>query len=253
MISDHFRVTEGMSAVIFCIDSGNTRLKWGLHDGSSWRAQGALAQNEIARLAELAGQWPVPQKIMVANVAGDAVAHAIVAALAAWKVEPCFVRSEARRAGVSNGYTNPAQLGVDRWCALIGARRQTQAPVVVVGAGTATTIDTLDENGHFLGGFILPGFDLMRAALAKNTANLPWADGEWQAYPRCTDDAIASGCIEAQAGAIERAFERIAGHPGATCLLSGGAAEMLENRLRCPHRRSDHLVLEGLRTLAVER
>ncbi len=239
--------------MILCIDSGNTRLKWGLHDGSGWRAQGALAQNEIARLAELAGQLPAPQKIVVANVAGGAVAEAMLSALSAWEIEPCFVRSEAQCCGVINGYAHPAQLGVDRWCALVGARQQTTAPVVVVGAGTATTIDTLDENGHFLGGFILPGFDLMRSSLAKNTANLPLADGDWQAYPRCTDDAIASGCIEAQAGAIERAFERIAGHPEASCLLFGGGASRLANLLRCPHQRADHLVLEGLRILAVER
>lgn len=238
--------------MILCIDSGNTRLKWGLHDGYGWREQGVFAQNEVARLAELTRQWLVPQKIMVANVAGAAAAEAIVAALSAWGTVPGFVRSEARCAGVTNGYGQPGQLGVDRWCALIGARRQIQAPVVVVGAGTATTIDTLDENGNFLGGFILPGFDLMQAALAKNTANLPWADGVWQAYPRCTDDAIASGCIEAQAGAVERAFARISGHPAALCLLFGGAAPRLQERLGCPHQLMPNLVLEGLCVLAVE-
>ena len=238
--------------MIFCIDSGNTRLKWGLHDGSGWLELGALPQAEVAQLAEVVKRLPRPQQVMVANVAGEAVAKAIAAALAGWSVSPCFVRSEEKRAGVTNGYANPAQLGVDRWCALIGARRQTTAPVVVVGSGTATTIDTLDAEGHFLGGLILPGFDLMRSALAKNTANLPFADGDWQAYPRCTDDAIASGCIEAQAGAIERSFERIAGHPEASCLLFGGGASLLENHLRCPHRRVENLVLQGLCVLAVE-
>ena len=238
--------------MIFCIDSGNTRLKWGLHDGCGWLELGALPQAEVAQLAEVVKRLPRPQQVMVANVAGETVARAIEAALADWGVSPCFVRSEAIRAGVSNGYTNPAQLGVDRWCALLGAHQQTQGPVVVVGSGTATTIDTLDENGHFLGGFILPGFDLMRAALAKNTANLPWADGQWQAYPRCTDDAIASGCLEAQAGAIERVFERIAWHPEASCLLFGGGSTFLESRLRCPHRVVSTLVLDGLMTLSVE-
>jgi len=212
-----------------------------------------LPQAEVVQLAEVTKCLPRPQQVMVANVAGEAVASAIAAALTGWDVSPCFVHSEAKRAGVSNGYIHPGQLGVDRWCALIGARWQTKAPMVVVGCGTATTIDTLDENGHFLGGFILPGFDLMRAALAKNTANLPWAEGQWSAYPRCTDDAITSGCIEALSGGVERAFDRIASHPEATCLLFGGGAALLENCLRCPHRRADHLVLEGLRILAVER
>lgn len=238
--------------MIFCIDSGNTRLKWGMYDGSGWLELGALPQAEVAQLAEVVKRLPRPQQVMVANVAGEEVAKAIETGLSGWSITPGFARSEAKRAGVSNGYANPAQLGVDRWCALIGARRQSSAPVVVVGAGTATTIDTLDEDGHFLGGFILPGFDLMRSALAKNTANLPFADGDWQAYPRCTDDAIASGCIEAQLGAIERAFDRIAGHPDAVCLLFGGAAVRLESRLRCPHRVVPTLLLEGLYAIAVE-
>lgn len=238
--------------MIFCIDSGNTRLKWGMHDGSGWLELGALPQAEVAQLSQLVRQWPKPQKILVANVAGEAVAQAIVSALSAWGIEPCFVRSAAQCAGVSNGYAQPGQLGVDRWCALIGARRQTQAPVVVVGSGTATTIDTLDENGHFLGGFILPGFDLMRAALARRTANLPFANGDWQPYPRCTDDAIASGCLEAQSGAIERSFRRIAHHRQALCLLFGGGAPLLSPLLSIPCRIVPTLALDGLAFMAVE-
>ena len=75
-------------------------------------------------------------------------------------------------------------------------------------AGTATTIDSLDAAGTFLGGMILPGLDLMRRALARDTAGLAYADGQYAAQPRCTDDAIVTGCIEAQAGAIERAWTR---------------------------------------------
>lgn len=238
--------------MILCIDSGNTRLKWGLHDGSGWRAQGAFLQSEADRLADVAGQLPRPDRVMVANVAGDSTAAVIRAALSGWDLPTCFVRSESCRAGVCNGYLHPEQLGVDRWCALIAAWQQTKAPVVVVGSGTATTIDTLDAAGHFLGGLILPGFDLMRSALADRTANLPFAAGDWQAYPQATADAIASGCIEAQAGAIERAFGRIAGEPGATCLLFGGGAAGLEGRLGCPHRVRQELILDGLLIMAVE-
>ena len=113
-------------------------------------------------------------------------------------------------------------------------------------AGTATTIDTLDAGGRFRGGLILPGLDLMRRALARDTAALPLASGEHEAYPRNTDDAIISGCLEAQLGAIERAFMRIAGAPDSLCLLSGGAAQMLAPQLNIPHRLIDNLVLEGL-------
>ena len=61
--------------------------------------------------------------------------------------------------------------------ALVGARASVSGACVVVCAGTATTIDVLSADGEFRGGLILPGFDLMRAALANNTAQLPLAEG----------------------------------------------------------------------------
>ena len=235
--------------MILCIDSGNTRLKWGLSDGQRWLETGAFVQNDYAPLQALAERLQ-PARTLVANVAGETSAEAISAAFAGYQETLDFVRTGASAAGISNGYTHPAQLGVDRWCALIGARHQTAGAVVVVGSGTATTIDTLDENSRFLGGFILPGFELMRRSLASNTAQLPLASGDWLAYPRSTEDAIVSGCLEAQLGAIERAWQRIAERPDATCLLFGGNAGRLADQLSCPHRLIDNLVLEGLRILA---
>lgn len=238
--------------MILCIDSGNTRIKWGLREGDAWLAQGAVPQAEVGRLAELLASPTPPCRIMVANVAGRAAAVAIAQALAPWEEHIAFVQSEAKRAGVSNGYAEPGRLGVDRWCALVGARQATRAACLVVGAGTATTVDTLDAAGNFLGGLILPGFDLMRAALARNTAGLPLAQGSHQTYPRCTDDAIFSGCLEAQLGAIERAYARIAAEPGAECLLFGGAAPLLMEHLAVPRRQIDTLVLDGIFRLAQE-
>jgi pantothenate kinase type III len=50
-------------------------------------------------------------------------------ALGAWQPMLHEVKSRRRAAGVTNLYKNPARLGVDRWCALIGARAQTLPPV----------------------------------------------------------------------------------------------------------------------------
>lgn len=237
--------------MIVCLDSGNSRIKWGVHDGRTWLAQGAVAQAEVAQLASLSQKWPQPAKVLLANVAGPEAARRIRAQLGAWQPMFLEVKAEAWRGGVTNRYENPAQLGVDRWCALIGARAQTSAACIVVMAGTATTIDTLDAPGNFLGGLILPGLDLMHRALARDTAGLPFADGHYSPLPRCTDDAIVSGAIEAQAGAIERAFARLAAADG-RCLLSGGNAALLAAHLNIPCQVFENLPLEGLRRLAVE-
>lgn len=234
--------------MIVCIDSGNSRIKWGVGDAGAWLENGAVDQAASGKMADLAQRLPLPERVLLANVAGAAALANIVKALAPWRAVLHEVRSTAAAGGVVNLYEKPAQLGVDRWCALIAARAMSVAPCVVVMAGTATTIDTLDGEGRFLGGLILPGLDLMRRSLARDTAALPLAAGTYSVHPRCTDDAIVSGGIEAQVGAIERAVARLG--RGAECVLSGGAADVLGGHLDVPHRTVVNLVLEGLRRLA---
>jgi type III pantothenate kinase len=177
-------------------------------------------------------------------VAGKAIRRRIEA-LAAGLGRPLdWLTSSAAACGVSNGYDNPGQLGADRWAALIGARSLHAGAAIVVMAGTATTIDALDGDGRFRGGLILPGLALMRAALARNTADLPHAAGHYRPLPTNTDDAIVSGAIHATLGAIERMRATLG--MDTLCLLSGGAAGKLAPHLELPLRQVDNLVLEGL-------
>lgn len=228
--------------MILCLDAGNSRLKYGLFDGDGWRKQGALSHKDFdALLAELPAK---PTRIVACNVAGEAVRLRIEALAGRLNLPLDWLTSSAAACGVSNGYDNPAQLGADRWAALIAARALHEGPCVAVMAGTATTIDALDGSGLFRGGLILPGLSLMRAALARNTADLPHAAGHYRPHPTNTDDAIVSGAIHATLGAIERM--RAALGVETPCLLSGGAASELAPQLNAPDRLIDNLVLEGL-------
>ncbi len=227
------------------IDAGNSRIKWGVHDGSRWLDNGALATADVAWLSEAADEWPVA-RVVICNVAGSEVATSIAALLAGRHSQVSFLHASAEACGVRNTYEHPRQLGADRWAALIGARALLGSACLVVCAGTATTVDRLDAAGVFRGGLILPGYDLMRAALASNTAQLPLADGVFRSEPRNTMDAIVSGCLQAQLGAVERMFSAIATEPGARCLLTGGAAARLAAHLCIPFQLIDHLILSGL-------
>ena len=122
----------------------------------------------------------------------------------------------------------------------------------MVTSGTATTADVLDGAGVFQEGVILPGLDLMRSSLARDTAQLPLADGRFEPLPRRTVDAIVSGCLHAQLGAIERMFRLVEAETGAVCLLNGGAAGSLAPLLDIPLRQVDNLVLEGLARMLPE-
>lgn len=239
------------------IDVGNTFLKWGLfrptaggqaHDNRV--ETGHALHEEITALPAQFAKLPTPGRIVISNVAGTRIRAAVIRVLETWPDAPApyWLVPQDVQCGVTNSYRNPAQLGSDRWAALIGARHLLGSrPAMVVVCGTATTIDFLSADGVFKGGMIMPGVGLMLRSLHEGTAALPDQDGDFFAYPTQTVDAIASGCQHAQAGAIERLFAIESRHtPGVVCLLSGGAAGAVAPRLSIPVQFQDNLVLEGL-------
>ena len=236
--------------MILAIDCGNSRIKWGASQDGRWIARGSAAYADAQRLPLDWVALPAPRAVAIANVAGERAHSALAPYLERLPAAARWICAQPRQCGVENGYREPATLGADRWAALIGARALHRGASVVVMAGTATTVDRLDSDGRFRGGLILPGAVLMKNALASNTADLPLASGRWSAAPEATDDAIETGCLEAQAGAIERMHARIGGE--ALCLLSGGAAALIAPLLNIPVRLVDNLALEGLVRIASE-
>jgi len=108
--------------VNLAIDCGNTRLKWGVHDGTRWLAQGLLDYADLAGLADLLRAQPRAQRAIVCNVAGVQIGEAVRAALAALDLPVLVAKSQSLQHGVRNLYDVPEQLGADRWSALVGAR-----------------------------------------------------------------------------------------------------------------------------------
>jgi type III pantothenate kinase len=238
--------------MILAIDAGNSRVKWGWHDGRAWSSLASVSLIEFAAanhdLNPFATTHENPARIVISNVAGEGAHQLIVNWTSIFDAEPFWLKGEEERCGVKSRYERPAKLGSDRWAALVAARALHPGECLVVNAGTATTADLLSADGEFLGGLILPGVDLMRFVLHEHTGRLPLEEGSFARTPRNTVDAIESGCRHAQAGAVERMY-RIAG-PGALCLVSGGAGKALIEHLEIPCRYVENLVLEGLARIA---
>jgi len=263
------------------IDIGNTRLKWAWCDAAAdapaigklptpWRESGAAAHAAEGALKSLAGtlrnlrgSGPMPA-VWITNVAGPVIAAAVDGALAdAFGACPPvqWVRAAASHGDLANGYREPTQLGVDRWVGSIGAHHYLpHDTLLIVTAGTATTLDIVtvasDGRARFEGGLILPGLALMLGTLARNTAQLPAVEVEdtGHAAPRPwadnTHDAIAAGCLAAQAGAVERTWRALGERGPTRCLLSGGARHALAGALAVPFEMHDNLVLLGLHAMA---
>ena len=240
------------------LDAGNTALKWELScpAAAQWREadipeaatahanrRGSIAMDDPQLAAKLLAELKradTPTAIVGCAVASEERVNAIDAAFRAassQKVQWLGAAAQFDHDGITlrNSYRNPLQLGPDRWHALIGARaRFPQGVLAVINAGTATTVDGLNEDGRFVGGVIAPGIDLMRTSLAQGTARLPLAAGEYVAHPDNSDDAICTGILDAQIGLIERRVRRIREQAGALVhvVLSGGRGPDLFALLR---------------------
>ena len=246
-----------MSGHILAVDAGNTRIKWGLHDGKEWFFRDAVATADIAdRLAfrSLLSASEI-DRVVVSNVAGPSVGKLIEDQFGSLGKPISFVMAQASQCGVVNGYDSPVQLGSDRWAALIGAHSAATGALraqLVVMCGTALTVDALSADGHFLGGIIVPGPVLMHRAMNRGTAQLPAAPGEYQRFPTSSANAMTSGVIEACAGAVARMYAHLAAEAGAVpcCVCSGGAIHEIASHLSFPTSINDNLVLDGLLVIA---
>lgn len=254
--------------MLLLVDAGNTRIKWALVDRAVahpvpgiWHAAGSVARAQAGELEKIWSSLRIG-RVLLSNVAGagtrDELERAVRHALGSRPVAIEWFVSTAACGGVHNLYRDPAQLGCDRFAAAIGAHALFPGrPLVVATCGTATTIDAVSADGDFIGGMILPGLGLMASSLARNTAQLPQVAlqaSALQPFADNTDAAIVSGCLAAQAGAIERAVAAQAHrYPDATvaCILAGGAADLVASHLSIAHERVDNLVLIGLQTVAL--
>lgn len=231
--------------MVVLLDVGNSRLKLGWSHPTLGRESSvhAIALNPLDQLPALLGDWlarlPIPpREALGVNVAGSDVAALLDKT---FKHIGCTLRwhtPQASQLDVHNTYTPPEQLGADRWAALLGLAGHfapPHPPLVLATFGTATTIDTLSPDNHFIGGLILPGPALMRQSLAQGTANLPLASGAGSDYPTHTLQAISTGVVAAQIGAVWRQCDitqkRFDVAP-VLCVSGGGWAEVEQEAQR---------------------
>ncbi len=209
------------------VDCGNSRIKWAaVQNGRAAAVRTATVAPRRSALAQLQNATARASEAWVSHV-GLALSRDELRGVLRGCKRVRFVRSVAAGGGVVNRYRPPSSLGVDRWLALVAARKM-RRDVAVVGAGTAATIDFLRGDGVFIGGAVLPGIRLSRETAARRTG-LPFSDSENAARmilpPQNTRAAVAAGAVSAVAGAA--LFLRRRMLPGARFVVGGGDADLL--------------------------
>ena len=235
-------------------DLGNSRIKWGWAEGGGILRHGSFRNTEDA-LRQGVAAMELPDTLD--QIAVSSVLHERRNRLFAEELQtrtgqtPWFAHVSAAAHGVRNGYHDPAQLGVDRWLALIAAWRITQAAVCVIDCGTTITVDWLDADGVHAGGLVIPGYRLMRDTTQRDTAQISLAakTAEDGLPPgKDTTACVTHGCLRAIQAFLD-SLPRIGG-AAPSYLITGGDAARLSASLELPAQEEPLLLFQGLDLLS---
>ena len=213
------------------LDGGNSQLKWAWVENGTFSEVGRAPYRDLAQLGEEWLQFADEDVKIVGCAVCGSVKKAMVEEQLTHPVE--WLSSMPQALGIRNHYRRPEEHGSDRWFNALGSRRFTQNACVVVSCGTAVTTDALTEDNHYLGGTIMPGFHLMKEAMALKTANLNRPIGKVYPFPTTTPNAIASGMMDAVCGALMMMHGRLKdktgeGKPVDIIITGGGAARVVQ-------------------------
>jgi type III pantothenate kinase len=144
----------------------------------------------------------------------------------------------------------PDKVGADRIVAAAAAYAVVEDAVAVADFGTAVTIDLVDDKGIFLGGVILPGFEISAKALNENTAQLPKVKVTRPKMPfgKTTTEAINCGLYYSAVATLQEVIRHYAEKIGKWphTVLTGSAAETIKDDCEFIDSYVPNLVVKGI-------
>jgi type III pantothenate kinase len=240
------------------VDVGNSRMKWGRcqegrvadtaalsHDPSDWQRQ--FEAWELSSVSSWAVSSVQPQRAQEflgwLHQGGQEIVH-----LSSSRQLPLKVQVEF-----------PDRVGMDRLLNAVAANAKVGpgASRLIVDAGTAITVDWVDDRGAFRGGAIMPGLRLMAQALHEHTALLPLVPLPGQTAPSLpgvsTIEAIQAGIFWTAVGGIRALIGRMIDNArlqSPQIFLTGGDAGLIQPALGLQSHYWPQMTLEGIRMAA---
>ncbi len=236
------------------VDIGNTRCKF-INTEQVLTHQYQEISNSQLSAQWMTQNWHNGSQLLIASVNKTQLNSEIERWASAHAVTLNWAQSEAQALGVISGYQDPKQLGVDRWLALLAANSLfPMKNLLIIDAGTATTIDCLSAHGQHLGGWILAGIDLQLSSLITNTSNIVAEknDNAQLSFGFNTSQCVNSACWATTIGAIVMAQHQanaLQADPDHIILTGGNAhkiMQLLPSHLSIKTQVVDNLVLIGL-------
>jgi type III pantothenate kinase len=247
-----------MSTPDLVVDVGNTRIKWGRCAGGRLIDTVSLPADAPESWREQLTRWGLVGPLCWAVASVHPRRCDTLAAWARQRGDTVEVLDAWQRLPLRVLVEHPQRVGIDRLLDAVAAnsRRRPGVRAVIIDAGSAVTVDCLDERGAFVGGAILPGLRLMAMALHEHTALLPLIDVPASPPPlpgTSTPEAMAAGVFWAVAGGTQALIREMAAQAGTPpdVFLTGGDGPSLQPVLGPDVQLWPAMTLEGIR-LTVE-
>lgn len=163
---------------------------------------------------------------------------------------PPLVVAAGIKTGVRICMDNPKEVGADRIVDTVAAHNLYGGPVIIVDLGTATTFDTISEEGDYLGGAIAPGMLTAAEAMFQRAAMLPHVELARPSHVIGTNtiDAMKSGIVFGYVTLVEGMVTRIQRELGTKTkvIATGGYAELIAKETKVIDEVNLNLTLIGL-------
>ncbi|MFO7290852.1 type III pantothenate kinase [Planifilum fulgidum] len=157
------------------------------------------------------------------------------------------------KTGLNIQYENPREVGADRIVNAVAAIETYGPPLIIVDFGTATTFCFINEQGHYVGGAIVPGVHVSAEALHQRAAQLTRVEvvKPESVVGRNTVKAIQSGLFYGYVGVVDGIVNRmkrlLTKRP--TVVATGGLAEMISKEAETIDVYDPLLTLRGLKII----
>lgn len=250
---------------LLCIDVTNATTVLGLFDGDElidkWRLRtvpgrtadewATLVDGSLAR----GGHTAAVDGVCLSSTV-PSVLHELQEMLTAYVDAEVVVLGPGVRTGIKVRTDHPREVGTDRVAGAVAAVDRWDGVRIVVGFGTATTLDVVNAAGEYVGGAIAAGPGLSMEALGSRAAQLRQVE---LATPRSvvgknTVEAIQSGIVLGTAAMVDGMVARIvdelgldADDPGFTVIATGPMAYAVVDECRTVDVVEPWLTLHGLR------
>jgi len=230
------------------IDQGNSSLKWCLHKDEIFQDSKAGDLETLNAVVE--GYGNSLTDVLISCVRNERQLESIQRLV--HKHTPAHItiaRTAQFYLDLKNGYQEPLLLGVDRWLAMVAAWHRLERGFIIVDAGSALTLDIVDNFGQHLGGHIIPGLGLQKQVLLSDTDGINFGEAfNSSAYVpgNSTETAVHNGCLTNLCSYIEAMYQQHGGSGALSLILTGGDAPILSQALTTEHQYAQNLVLEGL-------